>query len=134
MLSGCNTMLRHKALCITVSAVLAGGCAMTSSGDNGDFTKPSDARSETAAADPFTPSGTAMSGSRVAAAIERARAGILAVPGVYGVSEGRTPLGDPAIRVDVEDDAVAAHLPATVEGFSVVAVVVRGGFEIQGGN
>ncbi|MGH3874231.1 MAG: hypothetical protein ACRDSR_22475 [Pseudonocardiaceae bacterium] len=46
------------------------------------------------------------------------------------MSEGRTPIGDDAIRVDVEDESVRDRLPKTVEGYPVEVVVVPGGFGI----
>jgi hypothetical protein len=46
------------------------------------------------------------------------------------VSQGRTPTGDDAVRVDIEDDSVRERLPTEIEGYAVEVVVVPGGFGI----
>jgi hypothetical protein len=92
-----------------------------------DFTAPSGAQEEAAIS--FTPPNR-QGQSAVAGVVERNRAELAKIPGVHGVSEGRTPIGDPAVRIDVEDDSVRARLPKEIEGYPVEAVVVPGGFEI----
>ncbi|MBZ4322608.1 hypothetical protein [Streptomyces huiliensis] len=69
-----------------------------------------------------------MPASRLTAVLERNRARLHEIDGVHGVSEGRTPAGDDAIRVDVEDESVGDRVPGEVEGFPVVIAVVPGGF------
>lgn len=68
--------------------------------------------------------------SRITAAVDRHRAELSKIEGVYGVSEGRTPVGDAAIRIDVDNDSVRERLPREVEGYPVEVIVVPGGFEI----
>lgn len=77
---------------------------------------------------PFTPP-TAQGQSSVSAVIERIRTELAKIPGVHGVSESRTPIGDPAVRIDVEDDSVRARLPKEIDGYPIEIVVVPGGFE-----
>ena len=67
--------------------------------------------------------------SPITAVVERHRAELTRVKGVYGVSEGRTAIGDDAIRVDVESESVGEQLPSELEGYPVEVVVVPGGFE-----
>jgi hypothetical protein len=96
-------------------------------GQGWDFAEPGGAPEEAAIS--FTqpnPQGQ----SAVTGVVERNRAELAKIPGVYGVSEGRTPIGDPAVRIDVEDDSVWARLPKEIEGYPVEVVVVPGGFEI----
>jgi hypothetical protein len=96
-------------------------------GQGRDFAKPGGAPEE--AAVPFT-SPTPQGQSAVTGVVERNRAELAKIPGVHGVSEGRTPIGDPAVRIHVEDDSVRARLPKEIEGYPVEVVVVPGGFEI----
>lgn len=67
----------------------------------------------------------------VVGVIERNGAALAKVPGVCGVSESRTPTGEPVVRIDVEDEMVRARLPEQIEGYQVEVVVVPGGFGIQ---
>ena len=66
--------------------------------------------------------------SAIAQAIERSKASLLDIEGVHGVSQGRTAIGDDAVRVDVEDDSVRERIPAEIEGYPVEVVLVPGGF------
>lgn len=96
------------------------------SGQGWDFAEPSGAPEE--AAVPFTPPNL-QGQSPITGVVERIRAELAKIPGVHGVSEGRTPVGDPAVRIDVEDDSVRARLPKEIEGYPVEVVIVAGGFE-----
>jgi hypothetical protein len=97
-------------------------------GQGWDFAEPGGAPEEAAISfiTPPSPQGQ----SAVTGVVERNRAELTKIPGVHGVSEGRTPIGDPALRIDVEDDSVRARLPKEIEGYPVEVVVVPGGFEI----
>jgi len=66
--------------------------------------------------------------SAIAEVIERSKASLLDIEGVHGVSQGRTAIGDDAVRVDIEDDSVRARIPAEIEGYPVEVVLVPGGF------
>lgn len=68
--------------------------------------------------------------SAVSSVIIRHGAELTKIAGVHGISEGRTPTGDPTVRIDVDNDSVRARLPEMIEGFPVQIVVVPGGFEI----
>ena len=92
-----------------------------------DFTEPAAAREEAAIS--FTPP-TAQGQSAVTGVVERNRSELAKIPGVHGVSEGRTSIGDPAVRIDVEDDSVRGRLPKEIDGYPVEVVVVPGGFDI----
>ena len=54
---------------------------------------------------------------------EAAEAALSGIPGVQGIGEGRSQIGDPAWLVYVRDKSVTAHLPAEVSGRPVVAEV-----------
>ena len=95
-------------------------------GQGKKFAEPGAAREEAAMS--FTPP-TAREPSDVTGVVERNRTKLAEIPGVHGVSEGRTPIGDPAVRIDIEDDSVRARLPKEIEGYPVEVVVVPGGFE-----
>ena len=95
------------------------------------FAQPSGPPEQAAVA--FTPSPasfTAAPRSAVMGAVERNRARLLAIDGVEGVAEGRTPIGDEAVVLYVAHDGVRGRVPATVEGHPVDVVVVPGGFDI----
>jgi hypothetical protein len=96
-------------------------------GQGWDFAEPGGAPEEAAIS--FTPP-IPQGQSAVTGVVERNRAELAKIPGVHGVSEGRTPIGDPAVRIDVEDYSVRARLPKEIEGYPVEVVVVPGGFEI----
>jgi hypothetical protein len=64
-------------------------------------------------------------------ALARHRVRLLAIKGVYGVSEGQDPNGQEIVRVDVESTDAASGLPPDVDGFPVRVVVVPGGFHAQ---
>lgn len=78
----------------------------------------------------FTPPVPQGPRSAITGVVERHRAEVSRIEGVYGMSEGRTPIGDDAIRIDVDNDSVRDRLPKEIEGFPVEVVVVPGGFEI----
>lgn len=103
-------------------------------GQHGDLTGPGDFRApamaQEEAAMSFTPPLQQRPTSPVSGAVERSREWLVQIEGVHGVSEGRTAIGDDAVRVDVEDDAVRDRLPKEIEGFQVEVVVVPGGFGI----
>ena len=92
-----------------------------------DFAEPGAAPEEAAIS--FTPPNP-QGQSAITGVVERNRAELAKIPGVHGVSEARTLIGDPAVRIDVEDDSVRARLPKEIEGYPVEVVVVPGGFEI----
>lgn len=81
------------------------------------------------AAVPFTPAPHG-SQSPITGVVERNRGRLHKIEGVHGVSEGRTPIGNDAIRVDVENESVRDRLPSEIEGYPVEIVVVPGGFGI----
>lgn len=93
--------------------------------EDGAFAEPRAAAEEARVS--FTPP-TPGSRSRITEVIERNRVELTEIEGVHGVAEGRTPTGDDAVRVDVDDDAVRERLPETIEGYPVEVVVVPGGF------
>jgi len=68
-------------------------------------------------------------GSALAGVVARNARRPAAIDGVHGIGEGRTPAGDPAVRID-DDDRVREALPREIEGFPVEVVVVPGGFDI----
>ena len=96
-------------------------------GQDWDFAEPGGDPEEAAIS--FTPPNR-QAQSAIAGVVERHRAELAKIPGVHGVSEGRTPIGDPAVRIDVEDDSVRTRLPKEIEGYPVEVVVVPGGFGI----
>ena len=101
------------------------GC--NNGGQGQDFAEPGGAPEKAPIS--FTPPSP-QGQSAVAGIIERHRAELANIPGVHGVSEGRTLTGDPAVRIDVEDASVRARLPKEIEGYPVEVVVVPGGFGI----
>jgi hypothetical protein len=62
--------------------------------------------------------------------VERSKAQLLQIKGVHGVAEGRTPIGDDAIRVYIDNDSIRSQLPNEIEGYPIEADVVPGGFDI----
>jgi len=68
--------------------------------------------------------------SPVTGVVERNRERLLAIEGVIGVAEGRTAIGDDAVRIDVLDASVGERTPREVEGYQVEVVVVTGGYDI----
>jgi len=78
----------------------------------------------------FRPTPPQRPQSPIAGVVERSTAELSKIEGVHGVSEGRTPTGDDAVRVDIEDDSVRERLPTEIEGYPVEVVVVPGGFGI----
>lgn len=95
---------------------------------NPAFVAPGDASEEAEVS--FEPSAAQRPQSRIAGVVERSRADLLKIEGVHGVSEGRTPTGDDAVRVDIEDDSVRERLPTAIDGYPLEVVVVAGGFGI----
>jgi hypothetical protein len=89
---------------------------------------------------PFTPPESAAASSApprpqgppspLTTVVERSKAQLLQIEGVHGVAEGRTPIGDDAVRVDIDDDSIRPRLPNEIEGYPVEVVVVPGGFGI----
>ena len=63
-------------------------------------------------------------GDGVVAAKSGHEAALLAIPGVQGVGTTRTAIGDDAIAVYVKEQAVAARLPSSLDGYAVEAIVV----------
>jgi hypothetical protein len=59
-----------------------------------------------------------MTGSKVAAVLERHREELMALPGVAGVGEGRCN-GKPCIKVYVKGKETGGKIPAEIEGFPV---------------
>ncbi|MGH2532408.1 MAG: hypothetical protein ACRDJW_08885 [Thermomicrobiales bacterium] len=100
---------------------------MFSSQDRG-FAEPSGASEEAAIS--FTPPAPQGPQSPITGVVERNTTRLSQIEGVHGVGEGRTPIGNDAVRIDVEDDSVRERLPRELEGFPVQVVVVPGGFGI----
>lgn len=98
------------------------------SGPSQGFAEPGGAPEQ--AAVPFIPPPQHKPNSPVTGVVERNRARLHQLEGVHGVSEGRTPIGDDAVRVDVENDTVRDRLPQEIEGYPLEVVVVPGGFGI----
>lgn len=92
------------------------------------FEAPGDAPEQAAVS--YTGPGPQGPQSAVTATVERHRAELTKIAGVYGVAESRTAIGDPAIRIDIDNDSVRDRLPKEIEGLPVEVVVVPGGFEI----
>ncbi len=95
---------------------------------NPKFVEPGSASEEAGVS--FKPSPPQRPQSRIAGVVERSKAELSKIEGVHGVSEGRTPTGDDAVRVDIEDDSVRERLPTEIDGYAVEVVVVPGGFGI----
>ena len=93
-----------------------------------NFAGPGDASEEAAVS--FTPPDLREPQSAIAGVVERTGSELSKIKGVHGVSEGRTLIGDAAVRIDVEDESVRERLPKEIEGYPVEVVVVPGGFEI----
>ncbi|MDQ4093604.1 MAG: hypothetical protein M3143_09450 [Actinomycetota bacterium] len=78
----------------------------------------------------FAPLPQQKPNSPITSVVERSRARLHKIEGVHGVSEGRTSIGDDAVRVDVENELVRDRLPKDIDGYPVEVVVVPGGFGI----
>lgn len=100
---------------------------MTHQAGEPDFTEPGHAGEQ--AAMPWAPDRP-WSATPLDSAIERHRDQLLAIDGVHGISHGRTAIGDDAIRIDVEREAIRQQLPTEIEGYPVEVVVIPGGFDI----
>ena len=78
----------------------------------------------------FSPSGSESASSEIGGVIDRHSGELLKIKGVYGVGAGRTPIGDDAVRVDIDNESIRGQLPQEIEGYPVEVVVVPGGFDI----
>ncbi len=124
-------MSRHRSLCLLVLAAAASLLLEVVSVDSVQgqgFAEPGGVPEQAAVS--FIPPPQQKPHSPITDVVERNRARLHKIEGVHGVSEGRTPIGDDAVRVDVENDAVRDRLPQEIEGYPVEVVVVPGGFGI----
>ncbi len=124
-------MSRHRSLSLLVLAAMALLLLEVVSVDSvqaQDFAEPGGAPEQAAVS--FTPPPPQRPQSSIAGVVERNRARLFKIEGVHGVSEGQTPIGDDAVRIDVENDLVRDRLPKEIEGYPVQVVVVPGGFGI----
>jgi hypothetical protein len=71
-----------------------------------------------------------MSTSEIDGVIDRHSRELLAIDGVHGVGVGRTPIGDTAVRIDIDNESVRSRLPREVDGYPVEVAIVPGGFDI----
>lgn len=121
-------MGRHRSLSLLVLTAIASlflEVASMGRAHSEGFANPGGGSEEAAVS--FTPPPQGRQ-SPIAGVVERNREWLHEIEGVHGVSEGRTQIGNDAIRVDVEDDSVRERLPSEIEGRPVEVVVVPGGF------
>jgi hypothetical protein len=78
----------------------------------------------------FTPPVSQESQSPIMAIIERNRARLAGIEGVHGISEGRSRIGDPVVRIDVDNESVRQRLPKEIDGYPVEVILVPGGFDV----
>lgn len=75
---------------------------------------------------PFTPEPAhrdSQGSSEIEAVRTRHEGSLMAISGVLGVSIGRSPIGDPAIVVFIEDASVEGRIPVHLEGFPVLTTI-----------
>lgn len=95
---------------------------------NEGFEEPGGPPEQTAVS--FTPPPSQEPQSEITRVVERNKARLFEIEGVYGVSEGRSPIGDDAVRIDIDNESVRDCLPREIEGYPVETVIVPGGFGI----
>ena len=101
---------------------------VSSAQGNEGFGAPSGLPEQAAAS--FTPPPPQGPQSAITRVVERNKARLFEIEGVHGVSVGRSPIGDDAIRIDIDNESVRDRLPQEIEGYPVETVVVPGGFGI----
>ncbi|MGH3905913.1 MAG: hypothetical protein ACRDTE_17295 [Pseudonocardiaceae bacterium] len=123
MSRGLSLTLLAGATLVLLEVVLVGGAQ-----GNEGFEEPGGPPEQAAVS--FTPPPPREPQSGITRVVEQNKARLFEIEGVHGVSEGRSPIGDAAVRIDIDYESVRDRLPQEIEGYPVETVVVPGGFGI----